>query len=72
MDFSEKLYTVEEVAEILRVNKNTIYRLIKERQLPMFRINDTGNWRISSARLQEFIKAQAIPWPNGNGTPKKR
>lgn len=62
---------MEEVAEILRVSRNTVYRLIKERQLPTFRINETGNWRISSVRLKEFIKAQATPW-NGNGAPKKR
>lgn len=72
MDLSERLYTVEEVAEILRVSRNMVYRLIRERQLAMFRINDTGNWRISSARLNEFIKAQTTPWPNGNGDPKKR
>lgn len=72
MDLNERLYTVEEVAEILRVSRNTVYRLIKDRQLPMFRINETGNWRISAARLKEFIKAQGTSWSNGNGAPKKR
>lgn len=66
MDFNERLYTVAEVAEILRVSRPTIYRLIKERRIRPFRISAGGGWRISSVRLQEFIRAQQ------NGAPQKR
>lgn len=50
----EKLYTVKEVMEILKIKSNrTIYRYIREGKLKISKLND--RIRISEADLQEYI-----------------
>ena len=48
--------TVEDVAEELRVSRTTVYRLLKNRQIPgAFRLNATGAWRVNSGTLERWI-----------------
>lgn len=47
-------YTVEEVAQLLKVSKLTIYDLVKKEQLPTFRIG--RQMRISHEDLQAYIQ----------------
>lgn len=46
-------YTVAEVAEILRVHRTTLYRLVKQANVPGFKVGD--NWRISSEALDLLL-----------------
>lgn len=48
-----KLYTIEEVSEILKVTPRTIYKFIKNEQLKAVKIGKY--WRITDTALQEFI-----------------
>jgi excisionase family DNA binding protein len=50
----EKFYTVSEVAVMLRITVQTIRRMIKEGELPAFRIR--GEWRIRQSAIDEFIR----------------
>jgi excisionase family DNA binding protein len=56
--FAAPLLTVREVADVLRVSKMTVYRLIKTGELPAFRIGK--NYRIRQPELEAFLAAGAI------------
>ena len=48
-----RVYTTEEVAEILQVTKRTVYNYIKAGTLKAVKIGKY--WRISAENLEEFI-----------------
>jgi excisionase family DNA binding protein len=49
----ERVLTVGEVAQILRMHSTTVYRLVKCGVLPGFKIG--GHWRINRASLDSFL-----------------
>jgi excisionase family DNA binding protein len=49
------VYTISEVAEVLRMHPTTIYRLVKRGDLPGFKIG--GNWRVNRASLDLWLSA---------------
>lgn len=49
-----KLYTVAEIAEILKVNKNAVYELINSGELPA--IKGLGRIKISEDAFINYIK----------------
>lgn len=42
---ASKVLTVKETADYLRIHTSTIYRLLKKRQLPAFRVG--SDWRFN-------------------------
>ena len=50
----DTVYTVSELAKILKVSEWTIYQLCKSNQLSYFRVR--GSIRISSAALTRYIR----------------
>jgi excisionase family DNA binding protein len=55
-----RVMTVPEVSEFLNVSPVTIYRLLRRRQIPAFRL--AGNWRFNIEDLELWMenKAQKI------------
>ena len=51
----EKVYTVQEIAEQLRVSEKTVLNWIKQRDLPAFPIGKRG-YRIRESDLLAFIE----------------
>lgn len=51
------ILTVSEVAEYLRVNQRTVYRLAVDRKLPAFKVGTT--WRFKLADIEGWIAAQS-------------
>ncbi len=49
----QKLYTVQEVSNILKVSKKTIYRMIKSGKLKAVKV---GQWRIKQEDLDKLLK----------------
>ena len=49
---------VREASNLMRVSEKTIYRWIKGRKLPAFRIND--QYRFNRAELLEWVTAQRV------------
>ncbi len=47
-----KVMTVEEVSEYLHVHPSTIYRLIKRRKIPAFRIG--SDWRFNIETIDKW------------------
>jgi excisionase family DNA binding protein len=52
-----KLYTINEIAEILRVTQRTIYNYIKEHELPAIKIGK--HWRVRHEQLEQFLQKKA-------------
>ena len=48
-----KVYTLDEVAEILQVSRRTLYTYVREGILPAVKIGTY--WRVSEESLQAFI-----------------
>jgi excisionase family DNA binding protein len=44
--------TVKELADYLRVNPTTVYRLLRRRQLPGFRVG--SEWRFNRAAIEQW------------------
>lgn len=49
-----EILTVSEVAQLLRVGKNTVYRALEEGELPGFKIR--GCWRIPRSELDQWVR----------------
>lgn len=50
----DKLYTTQEVAEILKVSDRTVRNLIKREDLKAIKVG--RKWRIKEKFLQEYLK----------------
>jgi excisionase family DNA binding protein len=53
---TEKLYSLREVAKILRVSERTVFRYIHAKKLGATKI---GYWRISEGNLKQFLDSRA-------------
>lgn len=58
-----KVYTLEEVSDILKVTRRTLYTYIHEGTLPAVKIGKY--WRVDHESLQEFI-SRGTPIANAN------
>jgi excisionase family DNA binding protein len=59
MQTGDKIITVGELSEYLRVHRSTIYRLLKQQRLPGFRIG--SDWRFNVETIDKWRLKQ------GNG-----
>ena len=48
--------TTKEVAEYLRVNQYTVYRLVAQKKLPAFKVG--SQWRFKRTVLDHWLKRQ--------------
>lgn len=53
----DKLLTIAEVSELLRLTPQTIYKMIKSSSLPAVRVG--SQWRIPEERIHEWIRNQS-------------
>lgn len=60
-DFTKQFYTVPEAAALLRVHENTIYRLVRLKQIEHYKVG--AQIRISASEL-ERLKVPAENAPN--------
>lgn len=63
--FAGPLFTVAEVADVLRVSNMTVYRLIKAGELPALRVGK--NYRIREHDLEVFLATGAVFADEANG-----
>ena len=50
----DKVMTVREVAQFLRVHQTTVYRLLRTDSLPAFKVG--SDWRFSQQAVEAWIK----------------
>jgi excisionase family DNA binding protein len=58
-----EILTIRELAQYLKVNERTIYRLVSGKKIPAFKVG--GSWRFSLADIDVWIKEQSV---EGNQT----
>jgi len=51
------MLTIAEVADILRMHRATVYRLVKRGDLPGFKVGD--NWRINEDSLRTVLAGES-------------
>ena len=51
------IMTMKEVAEYLKLNEKTAYRLTSEGKLPAFKVG--GSWRFQKSEIDQWIKEQS-------------
>lgn len=52
------ILSVKEMADYLRVDPSTIYRLVRRREIPAFRVS--WGWRFNLEHVKEWAKAKEI------------
>jgi excisionase family DNA binding protein len=57
MDLEKDVMTVQEVAEYLRLNEMTIYRLARTGEIPALKIG--RNWRFKKELIDEWFRQAA-------------
>ena len=57
----EQYFTLQELAQMLRVSERSIHRWISSGQLPAYMPG--GDWRIRQSELEEFLQARKGPNP---------
>lgn len=54
----KKVYTPEEVAEVLAISKTTVYRLVDKRELPAHKVG--GTLRFPITEINQYLEARRI------------
>ena len=52
----DQILTVKEVADYLKVNERTVYRMASANKIPAFKVG--GSWRFKLVKIEEWIKGQ--------------
>jgi excisionase family DNA binding protein len=65
----DEIMTVAELAQYLRVNRSTIYRLLKVRKLPAFKVG--SDWRFNREQIDDWRRTQEKQLSESE-TPTKR
>jgi excisionase family DNA binding protein len=59
---SPRLLRTAEVAKLLGLHRNTVYRKISDGSLPAVRIGEDGSLRVDAAELEDWLAANpAVP-----------
>lgn len=53
---TDQILTVKEVADYLKVNQRTVYRMASSKKIPAFKVG--GSWRIKLEELERWITEQ--------------
>ena len=52
----EDIFTIKELADYLKVNERTLYKLATDGTLPAFKVG--GSWRFQRTSIQKWIEQQ--------------
>ena len=50
-----RFLTLADVAEVLNTSGAQVYALVRRGELPAIKIGGRGQWRVESAKLEEYI-----------------
>lgn len=54
----EDISTLQEVAKYLKVDRRTVYRMVKSKQLPAFKVRN--QWRFKKDAIDKWIEANSV------------
>jgi len=52
----DDVISVPEACRLLGVHRNTLYRLIREEELPAFKMSRGGRWRFRRTNLRDWLE----------------
>jgi len=52
----DRVLTIREVADYLRVTEKTVYRLLAKQEIPAFKVG--GSWRFRKIQIDNWIAAK--------------
>mgnify|MGYP006148737727 CR=1 FL=1 len=55
----KNLLTVKEVAALLRVSTQTLYKMLEQGQIPAVKVG--SQWRFDGDKIQTWIERQSLP-----------
>jgi excisionase family DNA binding protein len=59
--------TLDQVAEFLHVHPSTVYRLLKDRRIPAFKMG--SDWRFRQESIEQWIKTLEAELPSETSEP---
>lgn len=62
----DEILTIREVAELLKINEKTAYKLAAAGKLPGFKVG--GSWRFERQEIARWIKRKVEEQQGGNGS----
>ena len=57
-DATRTLLTIEDVAEFLQVDRASVYRFIRQADLPAVRLGAHGHYRVDSRELDQWLEGR--------------
>jgi excisionase family DNA binding protein len=54
---NDEILTIKQVADYLKVNERTLYKLTSEEKLPAFKVG--GSWRFQRKAIERWIEQQS-------------
>ncbi len=57
-----EILTIREVADFLKVNERTVYRLAAAKKIPAFKVGNA--WRFKKHDIEAWINQQTKQWGN--------
>jgi excisionase family DNA binding protein len=61
----DEILTIREVAELLKINEKTAYRLAADGKIPGFKVG--GSWRFDRQEISNWIKREVAQQRGGRG-----
>jgi excisionase family DNA binding protein len=58
-----EVLTLEEVADFLHIHPSTVYRLLKNRRIPAFKVG--SDWRFNQESIEKWVKKLEDEQPAG-------
>jgi len=59
----EEILTAAEVADLLRIHPSTVYKLLRQGELPAFKVG--SNWRFLRTSIDEWLTSQSMKASEG-------
>jgi excisionase family DNA binding protein len=63
---SDEILTIREVADLLKINEKTAYKLASAGKIPGFKVG--GSWRFDRQEIANWIKRKVEEQQRGNGS----
>ncbi len=57
---SSEIISVMEACTFLGVHRNTIYKLIREGEIPAFRLTTGGRWKFKKGDLEDWLERRQL------------
>jgi len=55
---NEEILTVKELAELLRISEATLYKLIRNHEIPVFKV--ANEWRFQKKSITKWITSKEV------------